>query len=295
MMVLFSHRPQRERQTRRGAFTLVELLVVIGIIAVLISVLLPALSKARESANRTQCLSNLRSIGQMLNMYAIRYKDQIPLGFSGGYTSGAGVKQNCYDLSRTATAGGGDPDFPKVRFVGLGILFKANLIKEGEGIVFFCPTFQDINHQYNVPSNPWPPTQRQTRSCYSVRPAQYYKGAVDADPTRRPKDECLWLTGGTVGSPFYPLPQSWTTTPPSPQPMPRLSRLGNKAIVSDIISAPSRTLVGHRKGVNVLYGNGGAKWVSIDQIKSELDQLGTGFVTGNNDTVDTLFSKLDAS
>src|SRR5947207_12712525 len=68
------------KANRRGGFTLVELLVVIGIIAILISILIPALSKARQQAQRTQCLSNLKSIAQILLIYAADNQQQIPLG-----------------------------------------------------------------------------------------------------------------------------------------------------------------------------------------------------------------------
>src|SRR4051812_19413123 len=66
------------RPVRQCGFTLVELLVVIGIIAVLIAILLPALNRAREQARATQCLSNMRQVGVALQTYLVESKQVLP-------------------------------------------------------------------------------------------------------------------------------------------------------------------------------------------------------------------------
>ena len=66
------------RTHKKAAFTLVELLVVIGIIAILISILLPVLGRSRESARRVQCMSNLRQISTAFLMYCHENKDWFP-------------------------------------------------------------------------------------------------------------------------------------------------------------------------------------------------------------------------
>jgi prepilin-type N-terminal cleavage/methylation domain-containing protein/prepilin-type processing-associated H-X9-DG protein len=83
------------RLIKRG-FTLVELLVVIGIIALLISILLPVLNQARVAANRLKCAANLRTLGQVAMQYANDYGGQVPRNYSSSDSGSS--SQNWIDL-----------------------------------------------------------------------------------------------------------------------------------------------------------------------------------------------------
>ena len=84
--LFFSSRVLPARIHSRRAFTLSELLIVIGIIAILLAILLPVVSRARRAANTAYCLANLRTIGQAMMMYTSENNNWLP---GSGWTSGA--------------------------------------------------------------------------------------------------------------------------------------------------------------------------------------------------------------
>ena len=108
---------------RKKGFTLVELLVVIGIIALLVSILMPALGRARELAKRIQCASQLNGIGKAIALYQNEYRDANPRPWKGGGAGwgfgGNGSRTNynhALDNSPTNPASPGGTDWANPRF-----------------------------------------------------------------------------------------------------------------------------------------------------------------------------------
>jgi prepilin-type N-terminal cleavage/methylation domain-containing protein len=176
---------------RKRGFTLVELLVVIGIIALLISMLLPALNQVRKQAESTQCLAQLRQIGQTLYIYANQNKGYFPGGVidsvdklpSGGLmplslNPGANVRypDTASSLNRIVQPQGPDLRLPLPTG---GTTWNPEWSVGGMKI-FFCPSnyiFDDQAHGAPNTNSRWPEDfsySSRIRYNYLAAPNPYY-------------------------------------------------------------------------------------------------------------------------
>ncbi len=121
--------PLSSRNSSR-AFSLIELLVVMALVALLMGILLPALSGARDQARRTACAANLRQVGVAIYLYAHDYDDTIPFGPAGRPVTGSNFYTVTGNVTSLLSLEDGAP-------VGLGLLLESYLAQQPT--VLFCP------------------------------------------------------------------------------------------------------------------------------------------------------------
>jgi len=139
---------------KRSGFTLVELLVVIGIIALLISVLLPALNAARKQADRVKCLSAMRQIGNAYFMYSNDNRGFWPVALHHYTAGGTAREKRWHDYiakyvipMQTVTIGGQtyttkEMNFNGTQYVNAQDPVQIGSIKNQNNVLWGCPTWR---------------------------------------------------------------------------------------------------------------------------------------------------------
>jgi len=242
---------KRRSVRRAGAFTLVELLVVVAILALLISILMPSLRRTMEFARRVVCKTNLKSMGTAWRQYFHEY-DDMPGSMETEHDPAAWgdtlSQWNCTIFRAHWSVGNGG------YYCNAGRLWKTKLL-QGE-MVYVCPSMaipsggwfnkRKWGWQYCCPRawnawlvNVWPPKPGKfSYMTYGRRRMNYYDSPrFAALPGGDKSDDHLQLSTSGVGLDAVPRPASFSW-------------------MADNFTTPETALASHVPGINVLYLDG---------------------------------------
>ena len=263
------------RQTgSAGAFTLTELLVVMGVTAILAAVLLSASFTTQERVMRAECASNLKQIGVGTSIYAGENNDYVPQrswkdcpNNTAGGSGGTGNPWQTYEACRIAGIGS--------RIItegpyGLGLLFFGKEVSDPKA--FYCPSFKSGAYAYSTyaePGWPWPsiPADFTVGNPYVRCSYHFYPQPKNTETFNDPNYGTVTLpiltgykvtlvspNGGAESPITLPVPLRSTDVDPT------------KAASCDLLqtfNGLTHKSSGQSAGVNVLFGDGHVKWVPV--------------------------------
>lgn len=252
----------KSKRIIQSGFTLLELLVVIGIIALLISILTPTLAKAREQGRRVVCLSHLRGLSNSWEIYGIEQDSPPPLARRGVDINGdcaipratpcdwgrqefVGFGPEFFDELLTANRDGqvwisaihfrnqifqvSNPPPPGPlpgHWWNWGLIWKSTIVRDPK--VFFCPSIRDKDLAWSTPINPWPPSRK--TMWRPDRPS--WVNHTESSYERR-----IALTG-----------VPW-------------DRIKPQTTIAHDVAAPNTARIAHKIGGNVSYRDGHAEFI----------------------------------